>query len=204
MSQPSRVAKDAARGELLGCKHRLRRQAAPRRSLTPSTLHRLGRAYEKPPVTAAAQSACERAPSPQREQYEMTRSPISSNRRPFTRTTAWADLLEKAEAKDAAGVAASEGVEMAEAGAAGAAAGAGKALCLNRRRLHYYVVSEHLIDHSIPPLRRKVSKWFRFPRNGCVFQIRLRFFADIHAMAQRTHWSIYTGAGATTRTNGSL
>ena len=134
----------------------------------------------------------------------MTRSPISSKRRPLTRTTAWADLLEKAEAKDAAGVAASEGVEMAEAGAAGAAAGAGKALCLNRRRLHYYVVSAHLIDHSIPPLRRKVSKWLPFSRNGCVFPDTVAFFADIDAMAQRTHWSIYTGAGATTRTSGSL
>ena len=122
LSQPGRVAKDAARGELLGCKHRLRRQAAPRRSLTPSTLHRLGRAYEKPPVTAAAQSACERAPSPQREQYEMTRSPISSNRRPFTRTTAWADLLEKAEAKDAAAA-----VDLAAAEMAGDAAGAVRA-----------------------------------------------------------------------------
>ncbi len=49
----------------------------------------------------------------------MTRSPISSNRRPFTRTTAWADLLEKAEAKDAADVAASEEVEM-DVDAAGA------------------------------------------------------------------------------------
>ena len=53
----------------------------------------------------------------------MTRSPISSNRRPFTRTTAWADLLEKAEAKGAAGVAASEEVEMAEAGAGAVRAG---------------------------------------------------------------------------------
>ena len=85
------------------CKEALRRQPAKRRSLTPSTLRRPGRAYETPPATAAAQSARERAPSPQREQYEMTRSPISSNRRPFTRTTAWADLPEKAEAKGAAG-----------------------------------------------------------------------------------------------------
>ena len=51
----------------------------------------------------------------------MTRSPISSNRRPFTRTTAWADLLEKAEAKDAAAAVDLAAAEMA-AGAAGAAA----------------------------------------------------------------------------------
>ena len=49
----------------------------------------------------------------------MTRSPISSNRRPFTRTTAWADLLEKVEAKGAAGAGASEEVEM-DVDAAGA------------------------------------------------------------------------------------
>ena len=62
------------------------------------------------------------APSPQREQYEMMRSPISSNRRPFTRTTAWADLLEKVEAKGAAAV-----VDLAAAEMAGDAAGAVRA-----------------------------------------------------------------------------
>ena len=122
LSQPGRVAKDAARGELLATHHDIASPACQRRSLTPSTLRRLGRAYKTPPVAAAAQSARERAPSPQREQYEMTRSPISSNRRPFTRTTAWADLLEKAEAKGAAAA-----VDLAAAEMAGDAAGAVRA-----------------------------------------------------------------------------
>ena len=62
------------------------------------------------------------APSPQRELYEMARSPISSKRRPLTRTTAWADLLEKAEAKGAAAA-----VDLAAAEMAGDAAGAVRA-----------------------------------------------------------------------------
>ena len=72
----------------------------------------------------------------------MTRSPISSNRRPFTRTTAWADLLEKAEAKGAAGAAASEEAEMA-AGAAGAAA-AGAAVAATIR----YVSVRNDLEHD--------------------------------------------------------
>ena len=111
----------------------------------------------------------------------MTRSPISSNRRPFTRTTAWADLLEKAEAKDAAGVAASEGVEMAEAGAAGAAAGAGKALCLNRRRLHYNASSGRRASYRslYTPAASKSIQMAAFSQKRRFFPETAAFFAEI-------------------------
>ncbi|CAH0378605.1 unnamed protein product [Pelagomonas calceolata] len=38
------------------------------------------------------------------------------------------------------------------------------------------VGAERLIEQAIPPLRRKVSKWLRFPRNGRVFPDTVAFF----------------------------
>ena len=111
-----------------------------------------------------------------------------------TSTATWADLLEKAEAKGAAGAAASEEVEMAEAGAAGAAAGAGKALCLNRRRLHYNASSGRRASYRslyTPAASKSIQvaaffqKRLRFSRYGCVFRRHRRNGAanslvDIH------------------------
>ena len=122
MSQPRRVAKDAARGELwaaittcLASKLWLLR--------TPSAAAPARQSFAgRHPWLLQHSLHAREAPSPQREQYEKTRSPISSNRRPFTRTTAWADLPEKAEAKGAAAA-----VDLAAAEMAGDAAGAVRA-----------------------------------------------------------------------------
>ena len=108
-------------------------------------------------------------------------------------------------AKDAAGVAASEGVEMAEAGAAGAAAGAGKSAVLKSKApsLQCFQWAQSALSSTLyPGCVEKYPSGFVFPETAAFFQIRLRFFADIDTMAQRTHWSIYSGAGATIRTNG--
>ena len=65
------------------------------------------------------------------------------------------------------------------------------------------VGAERLIERAIPPLRRKVSKRLRFPEMAAFFQKRPRFSPRL-TIVQRIHRSIYTGAGATTKTSSEL
>ena len=113
LSQPSRVAKDAAPGELLGLHHRLCVASSPAAHEAAAAA-----APARQSVRDATRDCCRRlhtreAPSPQG-------SPLAHPFRPAgRRTTTWADLPEKEEAKDAAAAAASAAAEM-DAGAAGA------------------------------------------------------------------------------------
>ena len=117
LSQPSRVAKDAA-WRALG--FAIKQPLASSKALPHGRRRRAlrsSRAHETPPAaTAARRLTRERTPSPENS-HTHARPPAETE----ARTTTWADPPEKAEAKDAADAAASAAVEMA-AGAAGAAA----------------------------------------------------------------------------------
>ena len=115
------------------------------------------------------------------------------------------DPLEKAEAKGAAGAAASAAAATAGAAAAAADVAEGKSAVLKSKvpSLQCFQWAQSALSSKL--YHRCVEKYPSgcvFPETAAFFQIRLRFFADIDTMAQRTHWSIYSGAGATIRTNG--